>query len=241
MSLREYAFNFDSRFYKQAYAYECHYNQSSFQKNIQVRREDPEIDFKKLFRFTTESVSWLSEHFLGNGEETRGFQTRVAEDIGVSQGTVSLTVKHVAQKITEKAVVWIKWMLPILFFPWDVSGLTVEIDHAISIRSLHQRGSTSTDPISLVRGCQKVLDSSQSIIFTHFLQSRHLTCIPIVELSSQHCERMDVASSKQNLNIWNTALKKRNMKINVNKSKTMTVTRQHKATNLQLVGRRRNI
>nr|CAH7725737.1 unnamed protein product [Callosobruchus chinensis] len=27
-----------------------------------------------------------------------GFQTGVAEDIGVSQGTVSLTVKYVAQK-----------------------------------------------------------------------------------------------------------------------------------------------
>nr|CAH7736579.1 unnamed protein product [Callosobruchus chinensis] len=109
------------------------------------RRKDPEIDFKKLCRFTPESVSWLSEHFLGNGEETRaldsrtqmkiflryvadpGFQTGVAEDIRVSQGTVSLTVKHVAQKITEKAAVWIKWMLPILFFPWDVSGLTVEV------------------------------------------------------------------------------------------------------------------
>nr|CAH7760669.1 unnamed protein product [Callosobruchus chinensis] len=87
-------------------------------KTCKVRREDPEIDFKKLFRFTPESVSWLSEHFLGNGEETRGgaldsrtpmkiflryvadpgFQTGVAEDIGVSQWTVSLTVKHVAQK-----------------------------------------------------------------------------------------------------------------------------------------------
>nr|CAH7725613.1 unnamed protein product [Callosobruchus chinensis] len=80
-------------------------------KTCKVRREDPEIDFKKLFRFTPES-------FLRNGEETRGgalhsrtqmkfflrydsdpgFQTGVAEDIGVSQGTVSLTVKHVAQK-----------------------------------------------------------------------------------------------------------------------------------------------
>nr|CAH7725736.1 unnamed protein product [Callosobruchus chinensis] len=32
-------------------------------KTYKVRREDPEIDFKKLFRFTPESVSWLSEHF----------------------------------------------------------------------------------------------------------------------------------------------------------------------------------
>nr|CAH7716818.1 unnamed protein product [Callosobruchus chinensis] len=44
------------------------------------------------------------------------------------------------------------------------------------------------------------------------------------------------ADLQQNLNIWNTALKKRNMKINVNKSKKMTVTRQHKATHLQLEG-----
>nr|CAH7725735.1 unnamed protein product [Callosobruchus chinensis] len=80
-------------------------------KTYKVRREDPEIDFKKLFRFTPRT-------FLENGEETRGgaldsrtqmkiflryvadpgFQTGVAEDIGVSQGTVSLTVKYVAQK-----------------------------------------------------------------------------------------------------------------------------------------------
>nr|CAH7762410.1 unnamed protein product [Callosobruchus chinensis] len=46
------------------------------------------------------------------------------------------------------------------------------------------------------------------------------------------------ADLQQNLDIWNMALKKRNMKINVNKSKTITVTRQQKATNSQLEGSR---
>ncbi|XP_030747150.1 putative nuclease HARBI1 [Sitophilus oryzae] len=46
--------------------------------------------------------------FDQNGSEQR-FQSGVAENIGVSQGTVSLTVKYVAKKITEKAAVWIKF------------------------------------------------------------------------------------------------------------------------------------
>lgn len=38
-----------------------------------------------------------------------GFQIGIGEDIGVSQPTVSNTIKFVAQKIVEKADVWINF------------------------------------------------------------------------------------------------------------------------------------
>ena len=73
----------------------------------------------------------MAEHFLGveNDEKTRGahldaftkmkiflryaadpgFQIGVAEDIGVSQPTVSCAVKWVTEKIVDKAHLWIRF------------------------------------------------------------------------------------------------------------------------------------
>ena len=101
-------------------------------KMYKTRRENPiKRDFIRLYRFSRNNVEWMAEHFLGveNDEETRGarldaftkmkiflryaadpgFQIGVAEDIGVSQPTVSCAVKLVTEKIVDKAHLWIRF------------------------------------------------------------------------------------------------------------------------------------
>lgn len=49
------------------------FNAVRARKSYKIRRENPpEVDFIKLYRFTPENVEWLSEHFLGVNNETRG-------------------------------------------------------------------------------------------------------------------------------------------------------------------------
>lgn len=99
------------------------------QKVYSVRRGVDNRDWKSLYRFEKENVQWLSDHFLGVSDETRGgaltneqrfmiflryigdpgFQTGVAEDLGIRQPTVSDTISHVSSKIVEKCNRWIKF------------------------------------------------------------------------------------------------------------------------------------
>ena len=93
-------------------------------------RRQPQTDFyyKTQFRFEEPSVDWMARHFLGpDSGETRGgaltnkqkmeiclryfsdpgFQNGVSEIVGVSQPTVSRTVKYVIERIVAKRDVWI--------------------------------------------------------------------------------------------------------------------------------------
>jgi hypothetical protein len=80
-------------------------------KIYKVRRKTLPDDFKTLYRFEEQNLEWISEHFLGETTETRGgaltckqqmqvflryvsdpgFQSGVAEDLGIDQTTVSKT------------------------------------------------------------------------------------------------------------------------------------------------------
>lgn len=84
---------------------------------------------KQLLRFESESVDFLTEFFVGNETETRGgalsprnkmeiflrylsdpgYQSGVAEDIGVDRSTVTKTFSSVLDKIVDKAHHWIKF------------------------------------------------------------------------------------------------------------------------------------
>ncbi|XP_046685727.1 putative nuclease HARBI1 [Homalodisca vitripennis] len=98
-------------------------------KIYKVRRESREDDYRSLYRFSRESVLWLTDHFLGEDEERRGgaltnvnrmkvflrylgdpgFQFGVGEDIGVHRSTVSKTISSVRTAVLNKADVWIKF------------------------------------------------------------------------------------------------------------------------------------
>lgn len=98
-------------------------------KVYDVRRSATERNCKMLYRFTRENVSWLANYFIGQYEERRGkalsseekmrvflryigdpgFQSGVAEDVGIHQTSVSKIVGYVTTRITEKANVWIKF------------------------------------------------------------------------------------------------------------------------------------
>lgn len=99
------------------------------QKQYKVRREPNRQDFKSLYRFEEENVNWMATYFLGENHERRGgalssshkmkvflrymanpgFQTGVAEELGIDQSTVSTTISSVMNKIIEKAHLWIKF------------------------------------------------------------------------------------------------------------------------------------
>jgi hypothetical protein len=84
-------------------------------KEYKQRRVTENLDYRKLYRFDEVNVEWISDHFLGPSEETRGgaltskqkmqiflrymadpgFQIGVGEDIGVEQSTVSKIIKEV--------------------------------------------------------------------------------------------------------------------------------------------------
>lgn len=86
-------------------------------------------DSKKLLRFETDSVEFLTQEFLPESYETRGgalsprkkmeiflrfvgdpgFQSGIAEDFGVHRTTICKTVNAVLDSIIEKAANWIKF------------------------------------------------------------------------------------------------------------------------------------
>jgi hypothetical protein len=98
------------------------------EKSYSTRRENFTSNYRTLFRFEENSVAWMADHFLGQtAQDSRGgalsskrkleillryfadpgFQTGVAEDLGIHQTTVCKTIKEVLPKIMEKAHLWI--------------------------------------------------------------------------------------------------------------------------------------
>ena len=85
------------------------------QKHYKQRVVTRESHYKKLYRFEEENVQWLSDHFLGASDETRGgalsslqrmkiflrymadpgLQVGVGEDIGVDQATACRAIHQV--------------------------------------------------------------------------------------------------------------------------------------------------
>lgn len=86
-------------------------------------------DYKSLYRFSDENVTWVSEHFLGVNLENRGgalttkqkmqvflrymadpgYQSGIAQEMNIHQTTVCKTVDQVANAIIQKSNVWIKF------------------------------------------------------------------------------------------------------------------------------------
>ena len=101
------------------------------EKCYKPRRSPPGDNYKTLYRFSEENVKWITSHFLPETEERRGgalsseqrmkiflrymadpgFQSGIAEEMGVHQSTVSKIVTSVSNKIMEKAHLWIKFPL----------------------------------------------------------------------------------------------------------------------------------
>ncbi|XP_030746444.1 putative nuclease HARBI1 [Sitophilus oryzae] len=102
------------------------------QKQYKVRRKANWRDFKSLYRFQEENVNWMATYFSGENLERRGvalpsnhkmkvflrytanpgFQmgvATVAEELGITQSTVSKTISFVMNKIVEKSHLWIKF------------------------------------------------------------------------------------------------------------------------------------
>ncbi|XP_022906051.2 putative nuclease HARBI1 [Onthophagus taurus] len=99
------------------------------EKHYKVRRGADNRDFKSLYRFEEENLHYIATHFMGENNERRGgalssdlkikiflrymtnpgFQTGVAEELGIHQSTVSKTITFVINKILEKAPLWIKF------------------------------------------------------------------------------------------------------------------------------------
>lgn len=99
------------------------------QKCYKLRRCAASEHYKSLYRFTEENVQWIASHFLEETQERRGgalssemkmkiflrymadpgFQSGIAEEMGIHQTTVSKTVISVSKKIMEKANIWIKF------------------------------------------------------------------------------------------------------------------------------------
>ena len=84
-------------------------------KEYKPRVTTRNVDYHTLYRFEEENIEWLADHFLGSNNETRGgalnpvqkmkiflryvakpgFQSRVGEDIGCDQTTVSKIIAQV--------------------------------------------------------------------------------------------------------------------------------------------------
>lgn len=108
------------------------------EKCYRPRRCPPGEHYKTLYRFNEENVKWIAKHFLTETGERRGgalsseqkmkiflryvadpgFQSGIAEEMGIHQTTVSKTVNSVSKKIMEKADLWIK-------FPSSTHDITV--------------------------------------------------------------------------------------------------------------------
>lgn len=98
--------------------------------------------YRRFYRFDEQNVEWLADHFLEDSGETRGgaltvktqmetflryisdpgFQLGVAEDVGISQPTVSRTFHAVLDKIVENAGLWIH-------FPSTVQEMQLAMDN----------------------------------------------------------------------------------------------------------------
>lgn len=98
-------------------------------KVYKIHRDSDVHNYKELYRFKKENVEWLAQHFLTETTETRGgalsseekmriflryigdpgFQCGVAEDVGVSQSSVSNVIWEVATAVKEKARNWIQF------------------------------------------------------------------------------------------------------------------------------------
>ncbi len=96
-------------------------------KRFKTRRDQTDKNYLHLYRFSKSSLEWMAEYFLGpecerrGGAVTRlqkmkifcrymadpGFQTGVAEDIGVHQSTVSRQILSVMDAFLAKKDLWI--------------------------------------------------------------------------------------------------------------------------------------
>ena len=96
-------------------------------RHYKTRRDPRDNDFLTQYRFTRETMVWMSDYFLGEDGERRGgavtnfqkmrifcrymadpgFQSGVAEDIGVDQSTVSRHIVTVMDAILCKKEEWI--------------------------------------------------------------------------------------------------------------------------------------
>ena len=95
-----------------------------------VNRDDiNDATYRKLFRFDKANVEWLAETFLPTNYETRGgcltqvqrmettlayladpgYQTSVAQKMGISQATVSRCVADSLERISAQQSTWIKF------------------------------------------------------------------------------------------------------------------------------------
>lgn len=99
------------------------------EKRYKMRRSPPIEDYKALYRFNKENVKWIASHFLGETHETRGgaltmeqrmkiflryladpgFQSGIAEELGVHRSTVCKTINGVADMIMQKSDTWIRF------------------------------------------------------------------------------------------------------------------------------------
>ena len=88
-----------------------------------------DVQYRLLYRFTKNNVTYLANEFMGQSVETRGgaldsvqrmeitlryladpgFQTGVGFEVGVHQSTVSRAIAATVTKITEQAPNWIKF------------------------------------------------------------------------------------------------------------------------------------
>ena len=97
-------------------------------KSYKERRQPEKNYYRTQYRFDEVSVQWMSDHFLGPGSGEKrggalsnkqkmevclrfmadpGFQNGVSEVVGISQPTVSRTVKQVVETICLKSNRWI--------------------------------------------------------------------------------------------------------------------------------------
>lgn len=96
-------------------------------RNVKTYRERRQVNSKELLRFQNESVDFLTNEFLPERDEFRGgaltsrqkmeillrfvgdpgFQSGIAEDIGVHRSTVCKTVNFVMDQIIRRANDWI--------------------------------------------------------------------------------------------------------------------------------------
>ncbi|KAG8314459.1 hypothetical protein J6590_092551 [Homalodisca vitripennis] len=100
-------------------------------KLYRVRRDSLEQDYRALCRFNKIYVEWICDNFLGENFERRGgalpnldrmrtflryvgdpgFQSVVAEDVGIDRTTVTKTISDVMAAILLKKKVWINFLL----------------------------------------------------------------------------------------------------------------------------------
>ncbi|KAK9737197.1 hypothetical protein QE152_g10902 [Popillia japonica] len=99
-------------------------------KRYKRRKVTDNRDYKVLYRFTKENVEWITHYFYGDdnldttggavSNEIKmkcflryvgdpGFQSRIGEDLGIHQSTVSKIIIEVSNKIYERTNEWLKF------------------------------------------------------------------------------------------------------------------------------------